>query len=233
MTLAGKCGRLGFVSAVAVICAFQAGCVQFPYAYPNVMHVPAVQLAPGPDQVHAFRVEASGKAVNLGERTEEYLLSRVAVENKMRVPSQTDVALECGVYVADAAFNYPTHTSALLLRLYRPGYELAEIRAGAAAEVKRKPAQNPVTQEQAIDDLLTVPALSYQTTFGRADRHAQQSVRQWTPAHLPPGSRSAPHHDALLFVASEYERLAAAGGPEESVSRLRKKAAVVRARAAE
>jgi hypothetical protein len=234
MTIAGKCVRLVVVSAVAVVCAFQAGCLQLPYAYPNVMHVSAVQLAPGPDQVHAFRVEVNGKVADLGEKTEEFVLSRVAVENKTRVPSQTNATLEYGVYVADGGVNYPIHTnSALLVRLYRPGYELVELRAGVAAAVEWKPVQNPLAQEKAIDDLLNVPALSYRPTVNREGRDVQRSIQQWNPAHLPPGSRFAPHQDALLFAASEYERLAAAGGSEESVSRLRKKAAAIRARAAE
>ena len=60
--------------AVVAVCGL-SGCI--PYAYPNLMSVPAVRLDATPEPIHAFRVEAKGQTNALGGTTEEYVLSRI------------------------------------------------------------------------------------------------------------------------------------------------------------
>jgi hypothetical protein len=221
-------------SAVAVVCALQAGCI--PYAYPNLMSVPAVRLAPTPEPIHAFRVEVKGHAEAVVRfMTDDYTLSRIDWGAGERLPAQSDVSLERGVYfMSDALSSHWGKT--LLVRLYRPGYQLVELRAGDEPKVTWMAAAGLADQERAIDDLLAVPALTFS---GEAQRRAsldaaKQGVEVATsaPEKLPPGSRSAKHHDVLLFAAAEYERLAATKNlPEVHAARLRKKANDVRARA--
>jgi hypothetical protein len=233
MSITRTAASLGLASAVAVVCALQAGCI--PYAYPNLMSVPAVRLDAVPEPIHAFRVEVKGREiVPLGNSTDDYALSRIDGVDGGRLPAQSDVSLEYGYPVSwDKSLQ---RGKTLLVRLYRPGYELVELRADDEAKVVWMPAVGLAAKERVIDDLLGVPAYSLPEAHRRRrDREsARDAVELATsvPEQLPPGSRSAKHHDALLFAAAEYERLAATPKlPEAHADRLRKKANDVRARA--
>src|SRR3954447_11553681 len=94
MSIGRKVALLGF----CVMCALEAGCI--PYAYPNLMSVPAVRLdARGPEPIHAFRVEVSGvryQTEGAAPRTEDYTLSRIDAADGNRLPAQSDVSIEHG-----------------------------------------------------------------------------------------------------------------------------------------
>lgn len=228
MSIIRKLASLALAFAVALLCALQAGCI--PYAYPNLMHVPAVRLDPTPDPVHAFRVEVRGQSSDDGTRTDDYCLSRIASDNAGRLPAQSDTSFEYGYYALGVAANFPVHQGKTLrVRLYRPGYNLVELRAGEDAKVAWMPATDLGGREHAIDDLLGEPIYD---TF--ALPHRERGRMTTLPASLPPGSRSSAHRDVLLFAADEYERLIAKAKPGQAdAERLRTKAAAVRARAAE
>jgi hypothetical protein len=228
--------RLGVASAFAVACALQAGCI--PYAYPNLMSVPAVRLDATLEPITAFRVEVKGQVADLGSSTDDYALSRIDCGPGERLPAQSDFSLEYGFYVVGGALEYPVHWGkTLLVRLYRPGFETVELREGEEAKVGWMPALDLAAKERAIDDLLAEPAYS---SFAQARRRSAReqaggaAPAESVPQSLPPGSRSAAHHAALVFTASEYDRLiVTAKPPEADAERLRKKAAAVRARAAQ
>jgi len=219
MSIVRKVASFGIASAIAAGFVLQAGCS--PYAYPNLMSVPAVRLDPGAEPVHAFRVEVTGHVANLASMTDDYTLSRIDRDPGGRLPAQSDVSLERGDYNLACVPCSSHRGKTLLVRLYRPGYDLVELRAGEGAEVAWMPATDLAGRERAIDGLLSRPAYD----AGLRTILASKLL-------LPPGSRSAEHCKALLFAAAEYERLAATKGlPESDVARLLKKAADVRARA--
>jgi hypothetical protein len=127
------------------------------------------------------------------------------------------------VFVLGIALNYPVYTShTVAMRLYRPGYDLVEIDSWQLPEkVAWKKAPDLAAQEKELDRLML--------TTDEASRPAI-----WLGRTLRPGSASAAHRQALLFGASEYERLAASAqsshpNPNESSRRLVEKAGTLRA----
>jgi hypothetical protein len=126
------------------------------------------------------------------------------------------------------ALIYTKHTSHnVLLRLYRPGYELVEFDSWLArSEIEWNKASSVAEQEKAIDGLLHVRA----PYFGEKEG-------EYSFPGLAAGSTSEGHRKALLFAASEYERVAAqlrAGreDPEQSGKRLLQKAGALKELAA-
>jgi hypothetical protein len=235
MPSARNVARQAVASAFAVFCAIQAGCI--PYAYPNLMSVSAVRLDATPEPITAFRVEVRGQATYQNSSTSDYDLSRIDRGPGDRLPAQSAMSLEYGDYNPACVPTSSHHGKTLLVRLYRPGFETVELRAGDEAKVGWMPALDLAGKERAIDDLLAEPAYSY---FAHARRRADReeaggaAPEADVPQSLPPGSRSAAHHAALVFAANEYERLILSAKPPEAVAdRLRKKAAAVRARAAQ
>ncbi len=178
------------------------GCVPFFYAYPSVSRVPQVTLDAPCQDVHAFRVDVQDEqnCVEYGE-TDRYLLSRVQILGG-RVPGQTKAGLAHGRGWNCIALIFHRHTEpAVLLRLYRPGYRLVEIRSNEPeVSVNWEPAAGAATREAAIDALLS-----------------SRSTRTYPPPRdtphpefhgLAPGSASKQHRQVLLFAAAEYQRLA-------------------------
>jgi hypothetical protein len=147
------------------------------------------------------------------------------------VPPQTQVALDYG-WIADCvALTYRSHTHhTVLVRLYRPGWQTVEIKAwDQVGPIAWKEAADLPARERAVDDLLS--------TWG-TDVQAQPPWR--TEGHkvppppprprdaqvfrnLAPGSTSAWHRQALLFAASEYERLGGAAAPDKAGQELRQR----------
>jgi hypothetical protein len=202
--------RTATVGACLLCLPFLSGCL-FPYcAYPTIDYTPAVKLDAPPGEVHAFRVDitrpTADMSVFVGPVFER--LSELPATNTDEVPAQVKPSVSYGFVVIGIALNYLTHTShSVALRLYRPGYELVEIKSWQRMNrVAWKPIQDAAAQEQTLDLLLP------------AER-------------LEPGSVSLAHREALLFGASEYERLASDARSEDLRARLTARATVLRSRA--
>ena len=214
MTTKHGTGRAAVRYALASIAALATGCV-VPYAYPHVSHVSGVFLERQPADVRAFRVDVTGEVIDMRE-SNECLLTAVPLSPGGSVPSQTGLSLDYGFYVIGIALNYPVHYGhSTLLRLYRPGYQLVEVRSWEApGKVEWKPAPDPAAQEKAVDGLLAGPGTESpraEFAYGRnADTLHSVRERGWCLRQLKLGSASAGHREALLFAAAEYERLAAA-----------------------
>lgn len=98
----------------------------------------------------------------------------------MQVKPSLSYGLAYPLLVANG-LSHSSHTVAV--RIYRPGYELVEIASWQAP---------PDLRCKRVDDV-----------FGQA--HALDRLYSWP---LEPGSASEAHREALLFGATEYERLA-------------------------
>ncbi len=191
---------------------FLGGCI-FPYCfYPRIDYTPSVKLESPVNEVRAFRVDIStptaDMSVFVGPVYER--LSELPVTNTDDIPRQIKPSVTYGFVIVGIALNYLTYTShSLALRLYRPGYELAEIKSwDLVSRVAWKRAADLEAQEGALDKLLP----------------------EW---RLEAGSTAPAHRDALLFGASEYDRLAAAAQSTDQQKRLAAKASKLRERAKE
>jgi hypothetical protein len=151
-------------------------------------------------EVYAFRVDVTKKQADLdlwlGTGDETCTLARIPLSTD-RTPPQTRVSFDHGLIVLGVALNYRTLTShSVAVRLYRPGFRLVEIKPGDPADrATWEAATGLEAQEAALDNL-----------FGLKGERGR----------LEPGSASAAHREALLFGASEYDRLASLASAQRS-----------------
>jgi hypothetical protein len=205
-------GRAVLLAGIVLCLPFLGGCL-FPYcAYPKLDYTPSLRLDASPKEVHVFRVAITRPTADLsvfvGPVYER--LSEVPASSTDEVPAQVKPSFTYGFVVIGVALNYLTHSShSVAVRLYRPGYELVEIKSWERKHrVAWHPAPDLEAQETSLDTLLPLGLLE-------------------------PGSKSAAHQDALLYGASEYERLAALTRSEDHHARLASKARKLRERAKE
>jgi hypothetical protein len=123
----------------------------------------------------------------------------VIVDGADTVPAQIKSSVSYGFVVIGVALNYLTYTDhTMALRLYRPGFDLVEIKSWESArEVIWTPAADLAAQEQALDNL-----------FSQLDRKCKLST----------------YAECLEFGASEYERLSREVVSERDSQRLDAKA---------
>jgi hypothetical protein len=197
-----------------------AGCI--PYGYPAVAVTPAVRVGEQPDGIYPFRVDITTEHVDIGESA-AYTLSHLPLTPAGRVPSQTECSLDHGMLVLGIALNYQVHYShKMLVRLYRPGYQLVEIKPGMRpVKVVWKEASDLAAQEQAVDALLftAAPRLGAAGSFAASDLSKGKGAEPCGFGGLKVGSVAAKHREALQFAASEYARLASTPSGDEKGSR--------------
>lgn len=203
-----------------------AGCL--PYISPSLEVVPQINLAEEADEVHAFRVDGTQtqKLGDIQDSTVAYSLSRISILNRA-VLSQTRASLDRGMFVIGIALNYHIrYHQGCHVRLYRPGYELVEFRSWQfGKQLVWTPTNSLEAEEKAIDDIIA----DYEPEGIVASFRAKQGGLPWA---LCKGSHSKAHKEVLLFVATEYERLAEKYNRGKSslamVRRLEEKAQMVR-----
>jgi hypothetical protein len=130
------------------------------------------------------------------------LLSELPITEDGLLPSQGKLSLAYGFFVPILVVNAALHKSqSLSVRLYRPGYELIEVRPWQrAGEINWLPAVDFKAQEDTLDRLMKgIPLVG-----------------------------PASHRESLRFVAAEYERLAAATDCPEQRTRLAAKGDQIR-----
>lgn len=185
--------------ALGLFCLFlQSGCLCCPY--PRIGYTPQLQVGPE-DEVRAFRVDAEhSTGVDLGGIIPGYLFPRVrSVTHHVGPRRLTELAISSNHVAPEqikASLSY-AHVGSLFLlihgaghcreslavKLYRPGYKLVAVESwDLPHQPQWRPTFNLEGQEQALDALFELP--------------------------LEAGSISAAHRQALLFGASEYDRLA-------------------------
>jgi hypothetical protein len=187
-----------------------SGCL-VPYcAYPTLAYTPKVKLESVASEVHAFRVDITraNADVDVFSASPGYeRLSEIPVTKTDEVPAQVKPSVSYGFVVIGIALNYLTHTShSVAVRIYRPGYELVEIKSwDGMNKVTWKPAPDLEAQEKTLDALFPLK-------------------------QLDPGCESAMHRSALLFGLAEYERLATLARSQDQQERLTTKASKLRER---
>src|SRR5262249_15197797 len=180
-------------------------------AYPRIDYTPEVNLDAPASGVHVFRVDSTTEGVfpfsgfihvpedqlhRWNKTSSSSMLSEVCATPTETVPAQIKSSLSYGFVIPILVVNALLHTShSMSLRLYRPGYELIEIKSWERpGQIVWKRAPDLESQEKVLDALMD----------------GQLTVGAGSPAHL----------NALLFVAAEFERLAAATSSKQQKARL-------------
>jgi hypothetical protein len=217
MDRTGYCRR-ACLAAALLLGPLLAGCDTYMplyYAYPAVTHVPALPIKATDDGVQAFRVDVvdQDNGVNFPE-DDSYLLTPLSVGPDGKVPAQTRFALDYGWLMSrDGQVHDGQTKHAVLVRLYRPGWQTVECRStwDKVSGVAWKESADMEAREKAVDDLLTTWATDFQ---GHRQVRAQAGKKPAPPPdytllfrHLAPGSASPEHRETLLFATGEYERL--------------------------
>ena len=167
----------------ALTCLLLSGCLGF--GYPSVSGTPAVAVPT--DEVRAFRVVSedwmSGPWMT-GPITVAHSVEEIPVKNRV-------VASQQNAYFAYYYLVFPvangSHSRAIEVLLYRPGYELAEIPARPWWKTCGTDVPEKVVWKEASD---------LQTQKGAVDRIAFRFERQTF------------NKDVLSFASQEYGRLA-------------------------
>jgi hypothetical protein len=202
-----------FLCRVALLApaALGAGCL-IPYAYPKLDYVPGCDLGPKVTDVHAFRVDVTADQADI-DANGSYTLSEIVPKSDGTFPPQANLSLERGHYVFGVVLNYNVgRLHATRVRLYRPGYQLVELPAWSSnKDIVWRATTDWREQEKAIEDLIRWPTFTTDGhTVGGGDL---------ARTGIPEAARRA-----LVFVATEYERVAALATNPEDATRLREKA---------
>lgn len=162
-----------------------SGCGNLPkFVYPTLDYTPSVALSVPVDEVRAFRVDVEHCMTErkyFGTNT----FTEIQPTKAGTVPGQltSGWTSQSGFFGALKNIDSTSHTVAV--RLYRPGYELVEIPSWQIGrDVVWKPAKTLQQQEAALEALMPM----------------QQLHRV---------NKSLAHQNALLFGATEWDRLAA------------------------
>ena len=204
-----------------------AGCLGG-YVYPSATYIPRVPVGKSSsDEIHAFRfdiIDYSG-SIDLASN-DEYLMRELPLSVHGDVSPQFTVGLGrgwWGVYhtLGYAQRRHPT----IRVRLYRPGFETVQISPWQwRSKVEWKPAPTLDAQEKAVDDLISTVETNDLYKLNPAVWNKQRVDYNLVPPETPA------QREALLFVASEYDRLADAPlfHTAETTARLREKAQQIR-----
>ena len=115
------------------------------------------------------------------------------------IPGQSKIDVAYGFHWNCIALVFHKHVhKKVVVRLYRPGFETVQLTFwNGANAIQWKPAVSIEDQENAVDDLLEFDP----------GRLVVEEAKNWKFSRIPAGSRSPEHRKALLFAASEFERL--------------------------
>ena len=176
------------------------GCLA--YAYPDLVYTPEQPIDNKDGGAHAFRVDIEMTERKPQPSTSEFTLMRIPIDSGGLVPSQLEVAPASGVYdplKIGGGVEHERSFYTMNVRLYKPGYQTKEIKAWDKARSPMwAPAPDLLSQERAIDDLLAEPGSDGKTTWWEA----KDKLR------FQPGTVSKSQYESLMFVSSEYQRLA-------------------------
>jgi hypothetical protein len=225
--------RWAMLGVGLLLCPFASGCfVPIGAAWPSVSVTPPLQTNAAADQVRAFRVDAVDANATLEfHEPSVYTFRELPVAAGGWVVPQGKAACDYGWYWNCIALDFwkvKRHT--VLVRLYRPGCQTVEVAAWALPKgVQWNGVADLAGQEKAVDDLVSLGTPDFWGDILKEenDKHSSLVFRR-----LGNGSDSPEHREALLFAASEYERLAKTA-PDDAASRplrerMEKKAAWLR-----
>jgi hypothetical protein len=187
---------------LALCCA--AGCVPIFYAYPSVSYVPALNLGPGHDNIFVFRVDVADDESTPGlAKPGHYRFRQVHVAPHGTIMGQGKLAIDSGFYWNLIAVTYAEKTDhSIRLRLYRPGFDVLEIQAWQNEMSMEWTAVSDLRAQEKVIDKLLRPTGNGAWTQAHKDK-------DWGLDQVDPGSVTPEQRSVLVFVAGEYERLAA------------------------
>ena len=205
------CRRI-ILACVSLVCLACPACMQIPVCIPELSYVAPVDLGTASAEVNAFRVDVTEKTVvNIDENFKSagggvayYELTPMKLSAHGTTSLQWDVSWAYGWRGIGFWDYWPTLTThSVAVRLYRRGFETAELKPGQENPDDWIRATSLTAQEKAVDDLLGVSPLESTSPL---------KAIKGTGVHSPPalelGTKSASHKKALLFAAGEYEWLA-------------------------
>jgi hypothetical protein len=245
---------------IACLCPIMSGCLSYGWAYPTASFVPAISIAPVPQDVRAFRIDIKDdhsfhwvERNDLFDEGEDdlYEMSEMTIRFGDRLCPQGKLAVDYGWESSGSASSSSPFVRGresnhlLLVRLYRPGYKTVEIQSWQlASNPVWHEAKTLIARERAIDDLVSTferDARAHAKAF--ISRGANESAQGPAPPRdstvfdrMAPGSTSAAHRAALIFAASEYELLEHAaldGVDRDVIARVTRKALDLRKLAAD
>jgi hypothetical protein len=163
-------------------------------------------------EVHAFRVDVTEKTVvnvddnfkSAGGGVSYYEFTPMQLSEKGTTSLQWDVSWAYGWRSIGLWDYWPCLTThSVAVRLYRRGFETAELRPGQDGPDDWTRATSLAAQEKAVDDLLGVSPLECTSPLKPV-----KGIGAHSPPALELGTKSTGQKKALLFAASEYEWLA-------------------------
>jgi hypothetical protein len=203
--------NLGLLAMLAGVLPSAVGCLT-PYAFPHFERTAAICLAPNSD-IHVFRVDETearkhfilgmswSNKVRLGEKTPDRN-GNIRAQHSFTISHGLGLI---GQLACDGDGRHFRHDLSVIL--YRPGHATVRLRSNEDyGQVEWKPLPDVKDQLRELQWACSVA----RSTDG-----------------LMPGSASAGHRRALLFFASEFERLADLAGavpPQEGSPNLRDEA---------
>jgi hypothetical protein len=181
------------------------------YVYPTIAYTPELPIDNHDGNAHVYRVD-----VDRTERTPsastQYTLSKIPLDRGGVVPSQLEIAPAAGLWNPLGIGDVKEHersTYTILIRFYKPGCQTMEVASWDKSKALQwLPASDLLAQEKAVDDLLADPAAqpvnfkAWPNTWWDLKDHKDPQLG------LQPGAASVMQRQALLFAASEYQRLA-------------------------
>ena len=182
-----------FAALFALLVPLAAGGCLAPYCYPKLEHIPSIREESEAD-VHVFRVDVTRYPVKFLlflTQTQQDQLRELSADDNHAVPAQTQLSMSRGLGLIGVLLRDDgTHVRHdLRLKLYRPGYELIVLEPGQPTEhFDWKPLTDLTAQSDQLDALCK---------------------------RAKPGSAAPAHRDSLMFIAGEYERLAAKANGEQ------------------
>jgi hypothetical protein len=205
-------------ACVGLVCLALPGCMQVPLCILEINYVRPVDPGPASAEVHAYRVAVTVKEVVNIEAdfqpaaggVDHFELTPMRLPDHGTTAAQLDLTWAYGWRFIGVWNHWPTLTThAVLVRLYRRGYETIELRPGQnEADLVWHPATEVAALETAVDNLLGVSPLLATSPLDPVKTTGHRS-----PPALELGTVSSGHREALLFAAGEYEWLAEQLGP--------------------
>jgi hypothetical protein len=218
------CGVLLAFSLLATGCFI-------PYAYPKLSYVRGTELGSEVSDVRVFCVDAEMQRALYKSSDCDYKPTEITPRADGTLPPQLRVTVESGVAHPTDNWYYFSggHVHETLVRLYRPGYRLLELRSWDSTDkIVWQPAPDWRSQEQALIGLLAAPQLAPPPSAPGAQislpttNPSLQSVTDMVWRRFLPLAPTTPQTQRLFDLAvAECERLAKCAPTSEDAAQLR------------
>jgi hypothetical protein len=197
------------IAMALALSLLSAGCIPFAFVYPEVTYIPS-PMVKNDDSVYVFRVDRKLKSERGGfwiagwiaRHSPEEKLSLLSRSTSGNWEAQKNITLEGG-YSVPLYSTFEFHQT--VLRLYRPGYETVEIRGLPwKQDIQWIRADDRTAREEALDKIWSCPKnrpWPNEVDWNQENMPNQEQLYRYVNIKV-----DTP--EPLLFLASEYERIA-------------------------